>query len=155
MPFYYDLNVPLTSNATPGTENMSARLLTVANQRTAVVMGLYVAGRMASAGGLISRLRTMGTAGTSGTSQTPAKRDPDAPAASTTAFTAHTAGSTPTVRIHVGCSAQGGYGGWFAATPDQGVALKANGGATGNAEVTNVCGLASTLHDLSVEFLEQ
>jgi hypothetical protein len=152
--FYYDVNNADTSNGTPGTENMSARALTVANQSTAAIMGMYVSGRMATAGGLIFRLKTMATAGTVGSAKTPAPRHPNAPAASTTWFTAHTVGATPTVRQHIGCSAQGGFGGWFAANPEQAITLKPNGGATGNAELTNVCGLASTNFDWTVEFNE-
>lgn len=152
--FYYDANVPQTSNVTPGTENQSGRFLTVANQRTAAIMGLYLAGRMNSAGGVILRLKTMATAGTVGAAQTPGKRDPDAPAAATTFFTAHTVGATPVVRQMVGASAQGGFGGWFAATPEQSLILKPNAGANGNAEVTNVSGGISTNFDWSVELAE-
>lgn len=152
--YYYDVNAAQTSNGTANTENQSARLLTVANQRTCAIMGLYVSARMSSAGGLIIRLNTMGTAGTSGSAYTPGKRDPDAPAASTTVFTAHTVGSTPKTRQIVGCAAQGGFGGWFAATPEQSVILKPNGGANGNAEITNICGLVSANFDLNLEFAE-
>jgi len=152
--FYYDVNAAQTSNGSANTENQSARLLTVANQRTCAIMGMYVSARMTSAGGLVARLKTMGTAGTAGSAYTPGKRDPDAPAASTTAFTAHTVGSTPTVRQVVGVAAQGGFGGWFAATLEQAVILKPNGGANGNAEITNLAGLASVLFDLALEFAE-
>lgn len=152
--FYFDVNAAQTSNATPGTANQSARFLTVANQRTCAIMGLYVAARMAAAGGLILRLATMGTAGTSGSAYTPGERDSDGPAAATTVFTGHTVGSTPLVRQIVGCSAQGGFGGWFAATPEQAVTLKPNGGATGNAEISNICGLPSTNFDMNAEFAE-
>lgn len=152
--FYFDVNAAQTSNASAGTENQSARFLTVANQRTAFIMGLYVAARMAAAGGLILRLKTAATPGTAGGAYTPGERDPDGPAAATTVFTAHTVGTTLTVRQIVGCSAQGGFGGWFAATPEQALTLKPNGGATGNAEITNVSGLNSTNFDLNVEFAE-
>lgn len=152
--FYYDWDAAQTSSATPGTETQSGRLLTVANQRTAAIMGLYVAARMAAAGGLVIRLKTAATAGTSGTSRTPGKRDPDAPAAATTVFEAHTVGTTLTTRQIIGCSAQGGFGGWFAAAVEQALTLKPNGGANGNAEITNTCGLASTTYDLGLEFAE-
>lgn len=152
--FYYDVNAAQTSNASAGTENQSMRFLTVANQRTAAIMGLYVAARMAAAGGLVARLKTAATAGTAGSAATLAKRDPDAPTAGTTAFTAHTVGTTLTTRQIVGCSAQGGFGGWFAAELEQALVLKPNGGANGNAEITNTSGLASTNFDLAVEVAE-
>lgn len=152
--FYFDVNAAQTSNASPGTENQSARFLTVANQRTCFIMGLYVAARMAGAGGLILRLKTMGTASSAGSGYTPGERDSDGPAAQTTVFTGHTVGATPLVRQIVGCSAQGGFGGWFAATLEQALTLKPNGGATGNADITNVSGLASTNFDLNAEFAE-
>jgi len=152
--FYYDVNAAQTTNGTANTENQSARFLTVANQRTAGIMGLYASARMTAAGGLIMRLNTMAVAGTAGSAYTPGKRDPDAPAAGTTVFTAHTVGTTPKTRMHVGVAAQGGYGGWFAATQEQSVILKPNGGATGNAELTNIAGLASVNFDFSMEFAE-
>jgi len=152
--FYYDVNAVQVSNATPNTENQSARLLTVANQRTCAIMGMYVSARETGAGGLVIRLNTMATPGTVGAAYTPGKRDPDAPAASTTAFTAHTVGATPKTRIHVGCAAQGGFGGWFAATPEQSIILKPNGGANGNAEITNLAGVTAVDFDLSLEFAE-
>lgn len=152
--FYYDVNAAQTSNGSANTENMSARFLTVANQRTCAIMGMYVSARMTAAGGLVARLKTMATAGTAGSAYTPGKRDADAPAAATTVFTAHTVGATPTVRQIVGVAAQGGFGGWFAATLEQGLILKPNGGANGNAEITNLAGLASVLFDLAVEFAE-
>ena len=152
--FYYDLSAAQTANATPGTVNQSARLLTVANQRTAAIMGLYVSGRNSSAGGIVLRLNTAATAGSAGSAYTLAKRDPDAPAASTTAFTAHTVGTTLTTRQVIGCAAQGGFGGWFAATPEQALVLKPNGGANGNAEVANLASLASAVFDLSMEVAE-
>jgi len=152
--FYYDVNAAQTSNASANTENQSARALTVANQRTAAIMGLYVAARMAAAGGLVMRLKTAATPGTVGGATTPGKRDADAPAAATTWFTAHTVGTTLTTRQIIGCSAQGGFGGWFAAAIEQALILKPNGGANGNAEITNISGLSSTLFDLAVEFAE-
>ena len=155
MPFYYDISVGQTSNATVNTENQAARLLTIANQTPASVMGLYMACRMASAGGAEMRLKTAATAGTAGTGVTPAKRHPNAPAASTTAFTAHTAGGTLTTRLVIGAAATGGLGGWVALNDDHGFTLLPNAGANGNCELTNISALASTLIEWTLEFLEE
>lgn len=151
---YYTVTASQTSNVTPATESQSARLLTVANQRTALITALTVAARMAAAGGLILRLKVAATPGTAGGAYTPDKVDPDAPVAATTAFTAHTVGTTLTVRRIIGCAAPGGFGGWFAATLEQALTLKPNGGANGNAELTNLSGLASTNFDFLMEFAE-
>lgn len=152
--FYYTVNASQTTNAGAGTENQSARLLTVANQRTAFLTSLSVSSRMAAAGGLIMRVKVAATPGTVGAAYTPDKCDPDAPAAGTTAFTAHTVGTTLTTRRIVGCAAPGGFGGWFAAAMEQALAMKPNGGASGNAELTNICGLASTTFDWALELAE-
>lgn len=152
--FYYDVNAAQTSNATPSTENQSARFLTVANQRTCKITELYVAGRHTAAGSVLIRLKTATTPGTAGGAYTPGKRDPDNPAAATTVFTAHTVGTTLVVRQIVGCSGQGGFGGWIAGDDEQALTLKPNGGANGNAEITNVAGVASVLFDLNVLFGE-
>lgn len=152
--FYFDVNAAQTTNAGAGTENQSARFLTVANQRTCKITELYVAGRHTAAGSLLLRLKTMATPGTVGSAYTPGERDSDGPAAATTVFTAHTVGVTPTVRQIVGCSGQGGFGGWIAGDDEQALTLKPNGGATGNAEITNLGGVASILFDLNVLFGE-
>lgn len=155
--FYYDTNIASTTNGTANTENKEEYLLTVANQRTAALMGMYISGRMASAGGLVMRSKVFPTTAPSGgTAYTPGKRDPDAPAASTTAGTgAYTVGTgTPKIRQIVGCAAQGGFGGWFAATLEQSHLLKPNGGVNGHIEFYSLCGLVSTQFDFNTEFVE-
>jgi hypothetical protein len=153
--FYYDVNRPDSTNASASTEDNLLALRTVANQRTAAIMGLYISGRHSTSGGIIMRLKTTGTIGTGGSAVTPAKRDPDAPAASTTAFDkTFTDGATPTVRQIVGCAAQGGFGGWFAATLEQALIMKANGGANGNAELHTIGGAVSLPFDANLEFAE-
>lgn len=153
--FYYDVNRPDTTNASAGTEDNLLALRTVANQRTCAIMGMYLSGRHSSPGGVVMRLKTCGTIGSGGSAVTPAKRDPDAPAAATTAFDkTFTDGTTPTVRQMVGCAAQGGFGGWFAATLEQAVILKPNGTANGNAELHTVAGVNSAPFDANLEFAE-
>ncbi len=154
--FYYDVNRPMTSNASAGTEDNVLALRTAANQRTAAIYGLYVSGRSSSPGGLIIRLKTASTINTGGAAVTPGKRDPDAPAASTSVVDATFTDGTGTVVVRqvVGVAAQGGFGGWFAATPEQSLIMKPNGGANGNAELHNISGLNSTLFDVNLEFAE-
>jgi hypothetical protein len=110
------------------------RALTIANQRTCFLDQMYGGARMAAAGGVLMRVKTFATASTGGTAQTPGKRDPDAAAAATTWFndaTAITPGATPVIRQAIGFSAQGGFGGWVAASPEDRICLKPNAGATG------------------------
>src|SRR3990172_2980492 len=99
MAFFYDLNFAFTSNGTANTETDHMRLLTVANQETCRIVGLYGASRFGTAGGAQLRVKTFATASTAGSSQTPAKRHPSYPAAGTTALTGPTVGATPTVRL--------------------------------------------------------
>lgn len=153
--FYYDINRAATTNASSGTEDNLLALRTVANQRSAAIMGFYVSGRHGTSGGIIIRLKTAAVISTGGSAVTPNKRDPDAPAAATTAFdSAFTDGTTPAVRQFVGCAAQGGFGGWFAATPEQSLILKPNAGANGNAEFHNIGGANSLPFDMNLEFAE-
>mgnify|MGYP001558332623 CR=1 FL=1 len=51
MAFFYDLNFAFTSNGTANTETDHMRLLTVANQETCRIVGLYGASRFGTAGG--------------------------------------------------------------------------------------------------------
>lgn len=156
--FYYDVGRPTnTTNASAGTEDKLAAARTVANQRTAAIFGMYVSGRHGTSGGIIVRTTTRPTtANSSGTGRTPQKRDPDAPAASTVItdgdFTVGT--GTAVQRQMVGCAAQGGFGGWFAATPEQSILMKPNGGVTGNIEWNMVGGNASLVFDFGLEFAE-
>jgi hypothetical protein len=153
--FYYDVYRSATTNPTPNTEDNLLALRTVANQRTAAIFGLYVSGRLATPGGIVIRLKTTAVISTGGSAVTPQKRDPDAPAASTTAFDlAFTDGTTATVRQIVGVAAQGGFGGWFAATPEQAIILKPNAGASGNAELHDISAAASAPFEANLEFAE-
>lgn len=154
--YYYDVSRTGTTNASAGTEDKLLGVRTAANQRTLAIMGVYVSGRHNTSGGVIIRLKTADTtANTGGSAVAKSKRDPDAPAASATVVdSTMTAGSTLVVRQIVGAAAQGGFGGWFAATPEQSLILKANGGATGNAELYMVGGAASLNFENQLEFAE-
>ncbi|HZC32643.1 MAG TPA: hypothetical protein VE640_05075 [Candidatus Bathyarchaeia archaeon] len=153
--FYYEQQRGITSNASAGTEDKVLQVRTAANQPTMSIFGLYVSGRHNSPGGLIIRSKRAGTIGSGGSAITPQKRDPDAPAASATVVDAtFTAGTTLVAGQIVGCAAQGGFGGWFAATPEQAIRLKPNGGANGNWELYNIAAIASVPFEQITEFAE-
>jgi hypothetical protein len=154
MPFFYDINQSVTSNGSANTETNHLRLLTVANQETAKIVGLYGAARHGTAGGAQLRFKTWATASTSGSAATPAKRHPSYPAASTTAFTAPTSGTTATVRLTVGLAQTGGTGGWVALEPSAALTLLPNGGANGNGDVFSIANGTSVAIDYTLELSE-
>lgn len=155
MPFYYAINPGnVTSNGTGNTETDHLRLLTVANQREAQIVGLLGCNQGATTGGLRLRFASFTTPSTVGSSATPAKRDPGAPAASTTAFTGPTIGSTRTTHFTVGLPQTGGLGQWAALEPAHAVTITANGGASGNADVISIATTASQTFDYTLEFSE-
>lgn len=157
MPFYYSLFKEVTTNGSADTLSTHFRLLTVANQLTAKVVGLYGNAREGTAGGADLSLVRPGAAGTGGTAQTPAKRNPDSPVAATTAFddtTAITAGTSPVDHVSVGVAQTGGMGGWVALEADHALLLKPNGGANGNAEVSSRADAVSQKIRATIEFSE-
>lgn len=154
MPFYYDVARSVTTNGTTLTETDHLRILTVANQEMARVTALYGSCRFGTAGGATLRLATYGTASTSGSAATPAPRNPNSPAAQTTAFTGPTVGTTQTIRATVGLAQTGGQGGWVATEVDNAIALKPNGGATGNADMLSLAVGVSVPVDYTLEMQE-
>lgn len=165
MPYYYScVKTPgtpgalFTANGSPNTKSTHLRLLTVANQLTAKIMGLYANARFSTAGGGMLELIRGGAAGTGGTANTPNKQDPYGErAADTTAFddgTAITAGTTPLVQQTVGIAQTGGQGGWVALEDDDAPKLAPAGGANGNMEVASFCSTASVTFDATLKFKE-
>ena len=154
MPFYYDVNFAATSNGSANTESDHLRFLTVANQESARIVGIYGAPRSTTAGGLILRVKTFGTPSSVGSAATIGKRDPNNPAASTTVFTGPTAGSTPLVRLGISVAQTGGGGAWTALEPSHAFQLLPNGGTSGNLDVFSIAPSTSQNFDLSVEFAE-
>jgi hypothetical protein len=154
VPFFYSINNAVTSNGSANTETNHLRLLTVANQESAKVVGVYGACRHGTAGGAQLRFKTFATASTTGTTVTPAKRHPSYPAASTTAFAAPTEGATPSVRLSVGMAQTGGTGGWVALEPAAAITLLANGGANGNGDLYSIAAGTSVPIDYTLEFSE-
>lgn len=164
MPFYYDIKktpgtpgTACTTNGSANTLSTHFRLLTVANQMTTRIMGVYGAARFGTAGGAVMYGVRAGTAGTGGTANTPAKRNPNARAADTTAFddaTAITPGATPIQQLSVGIAQTGGQGGWVALEVDHAPTLLANGGANGNFEFATKANAASVTFDPLIEIQE-
>jgi hypothetical protein len=157
LPFYYDVNRPITTNGTTLTESIHLRALTVANTIGARLTGLYGTCRSGTAGGASLRVKTWATASTGGTSQTPAKRRSGSPAANCTWFndaSAITGGTTQTVRLGVGMAQTGGMGGWMPFEADDALELAPNGGANGNLDVDSIAVGTSVAGDITAEFAE-
>jgi hypothetical protein len=96
-----------------------------------------------------------GTANTAGSAlATIGKAHPDFPTSGSTINTGATSGGTLVQQRTVGCAAPGGAGGWMAIEPDDGMTLKANGGANGNIETSTIAGLASIVIDYTFDFKE-
>lgn len=157
MPYYYDVTRETTTNSTTQTLSTHFRAVTVANQETCRVMGLYGVGRHSTAGGgYIYGIRP-GAAGSGGTGATESKKKPTDPAASTTWFddaSAITPGTSPVTQIIAGIAQTGGQGGWVALEPDMGLALMPNAGANGNCEVGSKAVGTSVPIVVAVDFRE-
>lgn len=157
-PFYYDVSLPITTNAGAGTQSSGPHitLRTVSNQTVAMVKGCYVGARSGTAGGGEIRAMTLGTAtSSSGTTTSPAKRHPNSPAALTSCLSSQTGpGATPATRFSIGFAQTGGMGGWVAIEPDAAIMLLPNGGANGNLDINSISNAASVAADLTVEFSE-
>ena len=137
MPFYFDVTRETTTNGVTQTLSTHLRALTAAAV-AAVITAIYGNGRGSSAGGGVLYGIRAGAAGTGGTASVENKAHPDNPVAATTWFddaTAITPGTTPQVQRTVGFAQTGGHNGWVALERDDGVGLKAAGGANGNFEV--------------------
>ncbi len=134
------------------------RSLTIANQPTSKVVGVYPTSRFGTAGGGILRLRRFSTASTGGTmNNTPNAKHPSTPAISCTFFndgSAITPGATAKQMGSVGFAQTGGQGGWVAVEPDDAIKLLANGGANGNLDYVSICNAASVTFDFAVDIQE-
>jgi hypothetical protein len=158
MPAYYDVALPITTNAVAATLSSGPHLtLRTGTAVRARIQGLYVSARASTAGGGIARLHTLATAtSSSGTTVTPAKRNPNWAAATTSALSSQTGpGSTRTQRVSVGFAQTGGQGGWVAWEPDAAIALNSGGGANGNADFDSIANAAAILADMTAEFAEE
>jgi hypothetical protein len=165
VPYYYSVvktpgtpGTLFTANGTPNTKSTHLRLLTIANQLQAKVMGLFVNARFSTAGGAMVELIRGGAAGSGGTANTPNKAEPfQEGAANTTAYddgTTITAGTTPVVQQTVGFAQTGGQGGWVALEDADAISLAPNAGANGNLEVASFASTASVTFDASLRFKE-
>lgn len=159
MSFYYLVSPTgdVATSATANTQVDHLRTLSVANQRPARIVGLYLTGKGAaqtSITGIEVTLERFATPSTLGTAITPAPRETGNPAAALTAFTGPTIGGTPTLQLSVGAMSSG-VGGWVALDPDHAIVLQANGGANGNLDLlSETQGAVALNFHYSVELLE-
>lgn len=128
--------------------------MTIANQETCRIAGIYGTARSGTAGGGSLRLKTYSVASTVGQQQTPQPRNPNNPAASTTAFQAPTAGTFKALRVSIGLAQTGGMGGWVNLEAPAAIQLLANGGANGNADMVSIFNAASVVFDATMEIAE-
>jgi hypothetical protein len=159
MPYYYDLNRPLTSNATPGTENTHFWGKTAANQETVGISQIIAAGRFGTAGGAQIRLKqNTGTTASGGTVQTALPRnmrgDPAAQSIWANDATAITNGTTLLPRLTFGFAQTGGTGGWVAIEPKDKIQMMPAATNPVDVELTSLATTASVTFDLTVEFSE-
>lgn len=156
MPFVY-ATAPaanVAANATPNTDTVHLRFLTVA-AKSAAIKALYLVGKgagLTAISGIAARLVRQATASTVGGAITPTPRGTIG-AASLTAFTAPTVGATPTQALVIGCGAAG-PGGWVAPDLDSAIALDAAGGANGNLDLISSSGTASLNFQYTIEHAE-
>ena len=164
MPFYYSVvkgpvatvGNAITSNGSGNTLSSHFKGVTVANQQTLRIMGLYGSARFGTAGGGSLYVVRPGTAGTGGTAITAQKRNPNAPVASGTWVddqTAITAGINPVQQLSVGVAQTGGQGGWVALEVDHGIALLPSAGSAG-LEIASKFNAASVTFDAAIEVCE-
>lgn len=157
MPFYFKTNRITTTNGSGSTESTHLLFLTVANQISAVVKGIYGSLVHGTAGGAKLRAYRGATAGSGGTSKTPAKSNGSSPAAALTAFddqTSITPGGTLVNQVTVGLAQTGGQGAWVALEPDDGLYLSPNAGANGNLEIKSIANATSVPLDITVTHSE-
>jgi hypothetical protein len=159
MPFFYDVNRAITTNASANTESTHLWGTTVANQETVSVVGLYAAARFATAGGAQARIKTnAGTVASGGTTQTAAPKNSRGVVAAQSVWkndaTAITNGTTLTVRTTVGFAQTGGQGGWIPLVPQDAFQMMPNALNPVDVEITSLAATASVTADLTLEIGE-
>ena len=158
MPFYYDVNRSVTTNATANTETGPETAVRTGTGVQMAMMAFYGSSKSPSGtslAGVMYRVKTFATANTVGTAITAGKRNANSPTAVTGWFSGATTGTTATVRMTIGMSAPGGAGGWMAVEPDAALQLQSGGGANGNLEVFHIAGIASIVTDYTVDFADR
>jgi hypothetical protein len=159
LPFYYDFVRVTATAASGGTETTHLWGLSVANQETVGISGLYCSGRGGTAGGGTLRLKhNTGTIASGGTSQTPAARNLRGSVAAQSTWkndaTAITAGTTLVNRVAIGFAQTGGMGGWVATEPTNKVQMMPNGANPIDVEVTSVANGTTLPIEITLEFGE-
>lgn len=159
MPYYYDLNRITATAASGGTEASHLWGVTVANQETVGVSGLYVSGRGGTAGGATVRLKhNTGTIASGGTAQTPSPRNLRGNVAAQSTWkndaTAITPGTTLVQRVSIGFAQTGGMGGWVATEPTAKVQMMPNGASPIDVEVTSIANGTTLPIEITLELGE-
>ena len=159
MPYYYDLNRALTSNASAGTESTHFWGKTAANQETLAIAQMLAAVRFGTAGGMQVRVKhNTGTTASGGTAQTPAPRnlrgDPAALSTWSNDASAITNGTALVPRLTFGAAQTGGTGGWVALEAKDKIQMMPGAVNPVDVEVTSLASAASVTFDLTIEFSE-
>lgn len=159
MPFYYDIERAITTNAAAGTESTHMWSKTVANQETESISACYIGSRFGTAGGGVIRIKdNTGASASGGTAQTPRPRNIRGAPAAQTIFqndaSAIAAGATLTVRVGIGFAQTGGMGGWVATEPVNKIQGMPNTTNPVDLEWTSVASAANVTADLTIEMGE-
>lgn len=158
MPFYYDVNAGgHTSNGSAGTILGHLRAVTIANQETVAVKGIFLASRFSTAGGAQLRVNVPGTTGTAGTAITPQPRNLRGnPAAQSTWSKETIVLGTGTIltRLTVGFAQTGGMGGWVPVEAGDAIQMMPNTTNPNSLEFSSIAATASVTFDMTVEFSE-
>lgn len=153
-----------TTSSTPNTELPMLSFRGVASPRQPSIIGLYVHGRgagLTAISGISFRVKMMaGSFSSGGTGLTANPRDPGSQSATTDnahlfyAGSAITDGTTPSLRLSIGCGAAGASG-WFAQNEQAVISEKYTaGGSPGCMDVYVASGLASMNFEQSLEMAE-
>lgn len=159
MPFYDVGGNTFSTNGTPLTENQLIWGKTAANQEVLSILGLYISGRLAAAGGGQMRMKTnTGTTASGGTANTPnarnARADPAAQSSWADVTSAITAGTTLKVRDTVGFAATGGQAGITPVSPGDALRMMPNATNPIDVEFTTIAGVASIPFEYQIHFAE-
>jgi hypothetical protein len=159
MPFFYDVNRPTTTNGTANTETTHLWALTVANQETLGIYGIYATARSNTAGGASFRAKhNTGTVASGGTATTPSPKNLRGnPAAQSTwknDATTITPGTTLVTRISAGFAQTGGMGGYVPPLQQAAIQAMANGANPIDLEFTSIAATASIAFDATVDIGE-
>ncbi len=169
MPFYYDLNRPVATNATSATELTHFFINTIANQETASIVGIYAAAQFGTAGGAQLRIKDNSSSTSTSTSSLLATlgssfifNPKNRRAYPTSQTLIHTTSTTTIVpgtgglytRLTVGFAQTGGMGGYVPIVPSAAIQLMPNATNPVDVEIVSIATSASVTFDATVEIAE-